>query len=192
MDTISKIVIFLAGAGIGSAITFKLVKDKYEKLANDEISEMREYYKEKMNPKSKSEYENETIDYSDDTKEEPSNDKKDYNKIIKDNKYDNEYDNEEGKEDVKKVEGPYVISPDDFDSIGYETESLTYYSDGVLTDIYDNIISDVEGKIGEDSLNHFGEYEDDSVFVRNDEEEMDYEILKDDDKYYDKYPEERG
>ena len=57
--------------------------------------------------------------------------------------------------------------------------------------MYDNIIEDVEGTVGTDSLTHFGEYEDDSVFVRNDEKQIDYEILLDSDKYYDKYPEER-
>ena len=33
--------------------------------------------------------------------------------------------------------------------------------------------------IGKDSLTHFGEYEDDSVFVRNDRLKADYEILMD-------------
>ena len=73
----------------------------------------------------------------------------------------------------------------------YETESLTYYSDGVLTDEYDNPIEDIERLVGSDALTHFGEYEDDSVFVRNDDLKTDFEILKDYAKYYDKYPEER-
>ena len=78
------------------------------------------------------------------------------------------------------MSGPYVISPDDFDdNDDYEVVSLVYYSDGVLADEDDNVIEDVEGMVGEDSLNHFGEYEDDSVFVRNDERKTDYEILLD-------------
>ena len=89
------------------------------------------------------------------------------------------------------MDGPYVIPPEEYDENDYETESLTYYADGVLTDMYDNIIEDVEDTVGTDSLTHFGEYEDDSVFVRNDERQIDYEILLDSDKYYDKYPEER-
>ena len=59
---------------------------------------------------------------------------------------------------------PYVISPDEFsENNEYETESLTYYSDGVLTDEYDNPIEDIERLVGSDALTHFGEYEDDSV-----------------------------
>ena len=42
---------------------------------------------------------------------------------------------------------------------------------------------DVENTIGIDSLNHFGEYEEDSVFVRNDIKKCDYEILLDESNY---------
>ena len=83
---------------------------------------------------------------------------------------------------------PYVISPDDFDEMDdYETETLMYYEDDVLTDDGGNIITDVEKLIGKDSLSHFGEYEDDSVFVRNDKLKTDYEILADGRNYYDVY-----
>ena len=61
----------------------------------------------------------------------------------------------------------------------YEQISLTYYADGVLADENDEVIEDVEDAVGIDSLNHFGEYEDDSVFVRNDARKCDYEILLD-------------
>ena len=57
--------------------------------------------------------------------------------------------------------------------------SLTYYADGVLADENDEVIEDVEDAVGIDSLNRFGEYEDDSVFVRNDARKCDYEILLD-------------
>ena len=36
----------------------------------------------------------------------------------------------------------------------------------------------VDAVVGEDSLNHFGEFEEDSVYVRNENIECDYEILK--------------
>ena len=49
----------------------------------------------------------------------------------------------------------------------------------MLTDENDEIIEDVEETVGFESLNHFGEYEDDSVFVRNDARKCDYEILLD-------------
>ena len=82
---------------------------------------------------------------------------------------------------------PYVITPDEFGSVDeYETISLTYYSDGVLTDDRDDEpIEDVDDMIGEDSLTHFGEYEDDAVYVRNERLKTDFEILLDHRSYSD-------
>ena len=45
------------------------------------------------------------------------------------------------------------------------------------------IVDDIEKVVGEDSLEHFGEYEDDSVYVRNDSKKCDYEILLDQRNY---------
>ena len=75
---------------------------------------------------------------------------------------------------------------DEFDELdGYEAISLKYYADGVVTDDYDEPIEDVDAIIGSDSLTRFGEYEDDSVFVRNEALKTDYEILADIRKYSD-------
>ena len=57
-----------------------------------------------------------------------------------------------------------------------------------LADDDNNIIEDVDNIIGLDSLNHFGEYEADSVHVRNDKKKTDYEILLDEEKYSNLYP----
>lgn len=76
-------------------------------------------------------------------------------------------------------EVPYVISPDEFGELeDYTKVSLTYFADGVLADECGEIVDDVEEIIG-DGLDHFGEYEDDSVFVRSDAKRCDYQILKD-------------
>lgn len=80
----------------------------------------------------------------------------------------------------KTADKPYVIPPEEFGEMeSYVPESLTYYADGVLADEDDKIIDDVEDVVGADFYKHFGEYEDDSVFVRNDSKKHDYEILKD-------------
>lgn len=84
------------------------------------------------------------------------------------------------------VEKPYVISPEEFGEFEeYEKISLTYYADKVLADENDEEVDDVDEIVGEESLNHFGEYEDDSVFVRNDRLKCDYEILLDQRNYSD-------
>jgi hypothetical protein len=84
------------------------------------------------------------------------------------------------------VTKPYVISPEDFGEIeDYDQRTLFYYEDGVLTDDEDNPIEDVDGVVGRGSLTHFGEYEDDSVHVRNERLRIDYEILREPNTYAD-------
>ena len=92
---------------------------------------------------------------------------------------------EEEKIEDRSEKRPYVIPPEEFGEMdGYSQVSLTFYADNVLTDEYDRIIPDVDKVVGFDSLSHFGEYEDDSVFVRNDRLKCDYEILADQRTYF--------
>ena len=161
--------IFATGAAIGSAVTWRLVKSKYEQIANDEIREMRDFYCNR---------EEDQVSIDEDVEEEfDDSDKETYEDIVDSSGYRN-YSNKKEKEE-KDVDKPYVITPDEFDSEGYDVISLIYFDDGVLTDEQYNVIDDVEGLIGEDPSSHFGEYEDDSVFVRDDEKKIDYEILAD-------------
>lgn len=87
---------------------------------------------------------------------------------------------EEGSEDlVQFVNGPYVISPEEFgDEPGFNSQPLDYFADGVLADGW-GIELDIDETIGEDAVNHFGEYVDDIVYVRNERTEIDYEVTRD-------------
>lgn len=86
-------------------------------------------------------------------------------------------------------EKSYVITPEEFGTLdGYDEESLVYYKgDNVLA--YESgksiTFKEMEEMVGAESLNHFGEYEDDSVYVRNNINKCDYEILMDLRKYSD-------
>ena len=76
----------------------------------------------------------------------------------------------------------YTISPEEFgDYEDYTSIFLTYYADGVVADTQDVIIEDDEiaESIGSDFADYFGEYEDDSVHIRNDIFKCDYQILAD-------------
>ena len=53
----------------------------------------------------------------------------------------------------------------------------------VLVDDGGDKIEDVDDVVGMESLTNFGEFEDDSVFVRNDRLRCDYEILMDERTY---------
>ena len=75
---------------------------------------------------------------------------------------------------------PYVISPYDFGEIDeYSQIELTYYADEILEDDEYNIVTNIDEIIGSKALTTFGEYEDDSVFVRNERLCADFQILKD-------------
>lgn len=176
------ILAFISGAAVGAVVAWKLLKTKYEQIAQEEIDSVKEVFAERLEElKGKSE------DSEDDSEEDskPSDDSsnmKEYSNIIKKAGYNNE------KGEAKDMNKPFVISPDEFDDSDYEKESLNYYADGVVADDYDNVINDVDSLIGEDSLNHFGEYEEDTVYVQNDELKTVFEICCDARKYSDVYP----
>lgn len=65
----------------------------------------------------------------------------------------------------------------------YAQINLTYYADGTLADDEDDILEDIEETVGLDFASHFGEYEDDTVFIRNDRLRCEYEIQRDNRTY---------
>lgn len=182
---------FVLGAAIGSFVTWNVVKDTYQKLAQEEIEDIRQYYKEKLDALEPKKVSNEVPK---NTHEKPDirefaariigeNGYKNYsNTSIKPDPVLNEEEEPEQKEN-EVVEHdpnkPYVVSPEEFGEKGYTVISLSYYADGVLADEDDHVVEDVDAVIGYESLEHFGEYENDSVHVRNDRLRCDYEILID-------------
>ena len=180
---IKKLLIFVAGAGVGTAITWQFFKNKYKRIADEEIASVKEYYKHSREEildvaEEPSELPERIEDDSETEEVEYKNLANNYSTITNENDID-----EKGGNNME--EGPYVIKPEEFDTIGYDVVSLTYYADKVLVDEDDNPIEDIDYLVGEDSLDHFGEYEDDSVFVRNDDLKTDFEILLDEASYYD-------
>lgn len=176
----SKFIFGLAiGAVAGAVTTYYVMKDKFEQMAQEEIDSVKEVFGKKR----KAEVEEEDIQETEAEKVANINDYKgrlqehgyvNYSDISKKDK------SEDKDEEVKKEDKPYVIAPEDFGEFEeYETISLTLYTCGTLCDDNDEPVEDVENTVGEDSLETFGDYEDDSVFVRNDRLRCDFEILKD-------------
>lgn len=200
---IINVIMFAAGAAIGSAVTWKIVKDRYEKIVQEEIKSVKEVFSDRFN----SSNEETSSEESDDemSEEDPVSD---YRKICWDDLEDldpSELEEEEYQADyagavVSKYEDianiykeggadnmltseprePYVIEPIEFGELdGYKTFELTYYEDGILEDEDYDIVKNPEEILGPDALGSFGEYEDDSVFVRNERLRADFQILKD-------------
>lgn len=174
--TWNEVLWFAAGAVVGVAATYNYFKTKYERIAQEEIDSVKRAFSAPQQSEVV-EGDTESEDALDPTPEEIAN----YNSIISAQGYsESDIPVDSVRKEVKGVRAPYVIAPTDFDTEDdYEVCSLTYYADGVLADEQGNVIEDVEGMIGRDSLNTFGEYEDDAVHVRNEALRTDFEILRD-------------
>lgn len=172
--TWSKVLWFAAGAAIGVAATRSYFKTKYERHAQEQIESVK-WALSKL-------HESEPVEGDTEVGEDSAEaDVAIVNDIIRRNAYVNtDAVTEPIRKEVEGVSRPYVISPDDFDTIDdYECQSLNYFEDGVLADDMGNIVEDIDTMVGRDSLDHFGEYEDDAVHVRNDALQCDFEILRD-------------
>lgn len=84
------------------------------------------------------------------------------------------------EDEVPYINGPYVISHEEFSSSppGFNACPLDYYADGILADGW-HVEVNIDETIGEDALEHFGEYVDDIVYVRNERTQLDYEVTRD-------------
>lgn len=205
-DTLCKIFLFAVGAAIGSAVTWKLVKTKYEQIAQEEIDSVKDEYASLMKSmrdklKNSVVQPNETEECDDDY---PDDDDRDFTpheqEMVEYYKLTSKYRKSEGEEADEEdnenneeggngdeddlgfpyINGPYVISVDEFNSSppGYNAQPLDYFADGILADGW-GVPLDIEETIGEDALNHFGDDQDDIVYVRNERNEIDYEVTRD-------------
>ncbi len=150
---------FVAGAGIGAAITWVFCKDFYKRRSEEEIEAMKEVYERRKKER--------------DTAEEAINKPavNDYVSKIRELNYSKE---------SEKDEKPFIIPPENYGEFSdYEVVSLTYFADGVIADDNNEIVENAEDMVGFGFETHFGEYEEDTVYVRNDKYFCDYEIQRD-------------
>ena len=163
---------FTLGAAAGAVVTWKLVKTTYERIAQEQIDAA---YEEFCVSEPDVESENKAKE----------NTYTAFDNLIKSEGYLNSLDSNEEKEGGSEPmhdDKPYVISADEFEEHDdYEIVCLTLYADGVLADMLDNVIEDVEQNIGTDYVNGFADS--DTVYVQNDELRTYYEITRDTMKY---------
>lgn len=189
---IINVLMFAAGAAIGSVVTYKVVKNQYEKIVQEEIESIKEAFagnepdvtqeqiedtdEDEVRPESPRQInwdELEDLDEEDDEYTPNEKDLEEYESLT------HGYSGEKGGVEAMAKE-PYVISPYDFGELDdFNQIELTYYADGTLEDDEYNIVTNIDELIGPKALLTFGEYEDDSVFVRNEYLRTDFQILKD-------------
>lgn len=187
-DTLSNVLIFAAGAAVGVLVTKRFFEAKYKKIADEEIESTIEAFSRRESLK------NEPLDFNEDGQaiiggfEDNNAEVRTYESVLSENGYTDYSGNSKtkgkGVSTVKKAHVE-VIDPNDFgdEEYGYDTVSLILYADNVLTYEDGRVIKNVDEVVGSESLNHFDEY--DSVYVRNYDSEIDYEILADLRKYID-------
>lgn len=186
--------VFAAGAAIGSVVTWKIMKTKYAQTIEEEINKQVESVKEAYldaysTIKGELKEVREAVDQEPEKVQENifNIDINQYRSLLTDEEY-NDYTKTEGGAEMTKK--PYVIPPEEYgEKLGYDMASLQYYADGVLVDeAYDQYEgAEIDRLVGLESLKHFGDYPEDpdTVYVRNEEKETDYEITLVEDRYED-------
>lgn len=177
---------FVVGAALGSLLTWVFMRQTCNEKAQNEINEMREHYLKKAG-----EQHEKTATVSSLPRPAASVKTVAYDKVIQDCHYisDSETDEAESIGKRPNTDEPYIISPEEFDSldtdIQYPGVTLTWYADCILADDNNEIIEDVEDIVGFEALSRFKEFGADAVYVRNEAHECDYEILRDSRRYAD-------
>ena len=176
----NKLLIFLGGAAVGgltATIYFKRkidsLEEEYQKIATDAYNK----YVNDFNIE---------VSYSHDDNQiisdipnkgyvsgiDTANDYDKYVEIVK------EYNNQEENETEDNIM-PYIITPEEYgDDDDYDTKVLTAFTDKVVLD-EDNCMVDI-GYFG-DAINkkiYSKKNKDTSIFVRDENEKVDYEIIK--------------
>lgn len=191
--------IFAAGALAGAAVAARVVRDKYQQEAEEEIAEMRDYYRELIK-NAKTPDENKMLEEDENSKEEKEeNTKNEYDEIVKGYTNYTQYNDIETKENKKEEKEertnyePFIIDVEEFgEDPTYDTATLTYYKDKVLTNDLDDVID--YSVAGEENLKIFDEHPDcKAIYVRDDIYMVDYEIIRDPYQYdeYDDFPDKK-
>lgn len=188
----NKILLAIGGLIVGGVSGFFIGKfvyaKKYKQISDKEISEVREAYKsyfsKKKSVKPAPQKPFETRSTLQET--QPKETVVDYSE-----KYREEADQYRTASPVlDRKEQPAnskitVLTPEEFRESSKNAKTLIYYKDGVLADTFGNVIKDINGEVGPEALKTFGLYDDESVYVRNDNNDFDYEIIRSPKTYVD-------
>ena len=173
-------IIFCGGVVVGGVIGYFIGKKREESFREAEIASIKEAYGHDNKKKNVASTEN--MERSVASVERPSDGMKKMklSYIPDDDKSgDDEWDEADKQNPVEPEMVPYVISPDAFanEKPEYAKITLVYYEDNeVLINDQEECI-DIGTDIGYDAINHFGEYEKDAVYIRNEQLGNDYEVL---------------
>jgi len=206
---IISLVSLTAGATAGYFVGRTIYKKKYRKIADKEVesvkTSLQKYYDEKVEKLKESNKkpivgadgaDTDTVVKKKTSKKKVAEKKEDlidkdsinYDKLKEKqediSKYLNKSANYKQANEVKEetpsnYNEPYVITPEEYADSDYDVQTLNYYADGVLADDQYNVIKDIKNTVGDKTLDKFGLYLEDVLYVRNERYRIDYEILLD-------------
>lgn len=186
------------GAGVGYYVAKRRLTTKFDKIAQDEIEQMRSHYRAKEAARQE---QTEKPDLQDKVKElgyvPPREEKSPAVAPVPEPEAKNVFEEhgEEGgerglstdvwdhdKELASRVVGqPFVIHREEFGDGDREKTTLTYYvQDDVLANEADQRMEGIDETVGLENLEKFGHGSDDAnvVYVRNDRLDVDFEIVR--------------
>lgn len=168
-------IIFSVGAAVGAVSTWILLKKRYEQIVKEEIESVKKAYS--------------SLDYVEDVDFDAiditTEDVAEYEHLTElYNNSENKTEKGETEDDIPDAE---VIDPLEFgEDEEYEQITLMFYADGSLTTHDDDtLIEDPLDYVGIDFENHFGEYDEDVMYVKNNTFKTYFEIIKEEHRYSD-------
>lgn len=189
-----------AGILVGAGVGYLLGKRQFEKKAEEEIAEMRVFFRHKQaatEARLKAPI-SEVVEYlgykkAEDQEQPPEMEGVEVRRSIEQNVFDSQspvdfaWDYDVEKADRASKPGhPFVIHLDEFAETGNSTVCYTYYEDDeILADERDEPVDDVDNLVGLENLQRFGHGSDNAsiVMIRNETIGVDMEIAKSNGKY---------
>ena len=183
--------IFLAGAAVGAGSCFIFVKKHYEKVAQEEIDSVKEYYHQSKQYSEKKEEidiqepkpmeytspsKDETVDYSEYAARKIGEQLREH---IEKGRNDEHMVKHEHPTDEDTM--PYIIDDKTVGNVGfYARATLIYYmgNDMLVDEESDEPIDDIQGTIGKDNLEILKAIPETTIYVRNVGYGIDYEVIK--------------
>ena len=168
----SKALIFLSGAALGSIITYFITKSISEKKYEAEIEKIR------AEEAKRADDDIESVKQAFQKLEDEGK----IVRIIKDYAGEKDPNNDipasDAPKEKKKNDAPYIISDNEYGNrADYELVSLIFHGgNNTLTYVGGGIVEYIEDLFDEEFLNHFGEYVEDYLYVRDPIEKIDYDI----------------
>lgn len=186
-----ELLIFLAGLGIGSGVTYVALKGRFDEQLEDEVSELMDYRREnprkpkkgskRVRKASEEPVEEEIEDSEEDDDLFLEEDKEVYSKIVKANysKPDpGEIARNKKRHRDDNAEKIFLLSPKAFAASEFDQPTVYLYGDGVVVDEDDNVVDNGYALLGgADVIREAENTGETTVYIRNLNNSTDYEVV---------------